>query len=70
MIDKVITSLQDVESMQEINLITGLEFDSTDNWVDLLAFDENPELKKYVKDYEFDALQNGEADYIAFRFDD
>ncbi|MBQ7764304.1 hypothetical protein IJ384_02920 [bacterium] len=70
MIDKVITSLQDVESMQEINLITGLEFDSTDNWVDLSAFDENPELKKYVKDYEFDALQNGEADYIAFRFDD
>ena len=70
MIDKVITSLQDVESMQEINLITGLEFDSTDNWVDLSTFDENPELKKYVKDYEFDALQNGEADYIAFRFDD
>ena len=70
MIDKVITSLQDAENMQEINIITGLDMCKTDNWVDLSTFEENPELKKYINDYEFDALQNGNADYIAFRFDD
>ncbi len=42
---------------------------NTDNWVDLSTFEENPQLKKYVEDYEFDSLQNGEADFIAFRSD-
>ena len=69
MINKVITSLQNADNMQEINLITGLDMLNTDNWVDLSTFEENPQLKKYVEDYEFDSLQNGEADFIAFRSD-
>lgn len=48
MIDKVITSLQDADNMQEINLITGLDMCSTDNWVDLSTFEENTELQKFI----------------------
>lgn len=70
MIDKVITSLQNADNMQEINIITGLDMCKTDNWVDFSIFEENPELKDFVTAYEFEALQNGDADYIAFRFDE
>lgn len=70
MINKVITSLQDADNMQEINTITGLDMFKTDNWVDLSEFEDNPELRKFVSDSEYDALLNGEANYIVFRFDD
>lgn len=70
MIDKVITSLQDADNMQEINLITGLDICSTDNWVDLATFEENPELQQFISADELKALRNKDADYIAFRFDD
>ena len=70
MIDKVITSLQDADNMQEINIITGLDMCKTDNWVDLSTFEENPELKKFVTTDELKALKNKDADYIAFRFDE
>ena len=70
MIDKVITSLQDAYNMQEINLITGLDMCSTDNWVDLSTFEENPELQQFISEDELTALRNKNADYIAFRFDD
>lgn len=70
MIDKVITSLQDADNMQEINLITGLDMCSTDNWVDLSTFEENPELQQFISADELKALRNKDADYIAFRFDD
>lgn len=70
MIDKVITSLQDADNMQEINLITGLDLCSTDNWVDLPTFEENPELQKFISAEELKALRNKDADYVAFRFDD
>ena len=70
MIDKVITSLQDADNMQEINLITGLDMCSTDNWVDLSTFEENPELQQFISADELKALKNKDADYIAFRFDD
>lgn len=70
MIDKVITSLQDADNMQEINLITGLDMCSTDNWVDLATFEENPELQQFISADELKALRNKDADYIAFRFDD
>lgn len=70
MIDRVITSLQDADNMQEINLITGLDMCSTDNWVDYSTFEEYPKLRKYVSADELKALKNKDADYIAFRFDD
>jgi hypothetical protein len=69
MIDKVIMSLQKPDDMETINLITNLDFDSTDNWADLQTFEENPELKKFITDEEFNALKNKDADYIAFRID-
>ena len=69
MINKVITSFQDVDDMEEINRITGLNLFNTDNWCDLSEFEEHPELKMYVGDEEFNLLKNKEADYIAFRID-
>ena len=57
MIDKVITSLQDADNMQEINLITGLDICSTDNWVDLATFEENPELQKEIDEKVREALR-------------
>lgn len=69
MIDKVIMSLQKPDSMEQINSITDLDFDATDNWVDLQTFEEKPELKKFIMDKEFNALKNKDADYIIFRID-
>ncbi|MCD7740502.1 MAG: hypothetical protein LUH11_04050 [Candidatus Gastranaerophilales bacterium] len=70
MINKVITSLQDCDFMEQINTITGLNIFSTDNWVDIEKFEEHPELKKFITNEEFTALLNGNADYIAFRLDE
>lgn len=69
MVDKVITSLQKSDAMEQINTITDINVFATDNWVNLSTFEDNPELKDFVSDYEYDALQNGDADYIAFRID-
>lgn len=69
MIDKVIMSLQKPDSMEQINSITDLHFDATDNWVDLQTFEEKTELKKFITDKEFNALKNKDADYIVFRID-
>lgn len=70
MIDKVITSLQNADNMQEINIITGLDMCKTDNWIDFSIFEENPELQQFISEDELKALKNKDADYIAFRFDD
>ena len=69
MIDKVITSRQKPDDMEEINDITGLEFWNTDNWCDLGEFEEYPELEQFVEKDELNALKEGNADYIAFRID-
>lgn len=69
MIDKVITSFQDVDKMEEINRITGLSLFNNDNWCDLSEFEEHEELQNFITKNEFDALKNGNADYIAFRLD-
>ena len=61
MIDKVITSLQDADNMQEINLITGLDMCATDNWVDLSTFEENPELQQFIS-------EDGEIYVRAYRY--
>jgi len=68
-IDKVIMSLQKPDDMEQINRLTDLEYDNTDNWVDLQTFQEHPELKKFIDEEEFNALKSGEADYIVFRID-
>lgn len=68
-IDKVIMSLQKPYDMEEINRITNLDFDNTDNWVDFSTFKEYPKLSKFISAEELEALQNKEADYIAFRID-
>ena len=68
-IDKVIVSLQDVDDMEKINELTSLSFDTTDNWVDKSTFEEIKELKAFITDEEFKALENKEADFIAFRLD-
>ena len=68
-INKVITSFQDVESMENINILTGLDEFSTDNWCDLGQFEEVPELRKFITDEEFQALKDKSAEYIVFRMD-
>jgi len=69
-ISRVITSLQDWECMEEINSLTGLSNFNTDNWINLETFLENPKLKKFISENEFELLANNEADYIAFRIED
>ena len=69
MIDKVIMSLQKPDDMEKINSITFVDYDATDNWVDLATFEENPKLKKFISKEDFNALKNKDADYIAFRID-
>lgn len=66
---KVITSSQEPDNMERINTITGLNVFDTDNWCDLSQFEDTPELKKFITDEEFKALNEGKADYIAFRID-
>ena len=66
---KVIQSLQDVEDMEKINKMTGLSPFESDNWCDYSVFEENSELKQYVSEEEFEAIKNGNTDYIAFRID-
>ena len=66
---KVITNYKEWEKMEEINNITGVEPFDTDNWCDMDQFELHPELKKYVSEEEFEALKNGQTDYIAFRID-
>lgn len=68
-INKVITSFQDVESMENINILTGLDEFSTDNWCDLGQFEEISELSKFITDEEFQALKDKSAEYIVFRMD-
>lgn len=68
-IDKVIMSLQKQDEMETINSITGLDFDTTDNWVDYATFKEHPKLKKFIDKEELKALKDGKADYVAFRID-
>lgn len=66
---KVIQSLQDVDDMEKINRITGLDDFETDNWCDFGEFEEYPELKQFVTEEEYNALKNENADYVAFRID-
>ena len=68
-INKVITSLQEPDNMEKINTITGLNVFDTDNWCDLSQFECTPELKKFVREEELQALKDKKADYIAFRID-
>lgn len=68
-INKVIVSYQNPDNMEQINKLTSLDFDHTDNWVDYSTFEDKPELQKFIDDEKLQALKNGEADYIAFRID-
>lgn len=68
-IDKVIVSLQELDTMEEINKITGLNVFDTDNWCDLSQFEQYPKLRKYITKEELKALKDKKADYIAFRLD-
>ena len=56
--------------MEEKNSLTGLSNFNTDNWINLETFLENPKLKKFISENEFELLANNEADYIAFRIED
>lgn len=66
---KVIISHQEPDNIERINIITGLNVFNTDNWCDLGQFKDTPELKKFITDEEFKALNEREANYIAFRID-
>ena len=66
---KVIISHQEPDNIERINIITGLNVFNTDNWCDLGQFKDTPELKKFITDEEFKALNVREANYIAFRID-
>ena len=63
---KVIPSYKEWEEMEEI----GVEPFDTDNWCDKDQFELHPELRNFVTEEEFEAIKNGQTDYIAFRIDD
>lgn len=78
--DKVKTVLLKPEDMETVNISTGIDEFSTDNWCDLSEFERVEEdikngdsdktsLKNFVQDTEYEALKNGEIDYIVFRID-
>jgi hypothetical protein len=69
MIYKVVISLQKPTKMQQINYITDIDNDVTDNWVDLQIFEENPELRKFITDKEFNMLKSKTIDCVVFRMD-
>ena len=66
---KVIISHQEPDNIERINIITGLNVFNTDNQCDSGQFKDTPELKKFITDEEFKALNEREANYIAFRID-
>lgn len=69
MIDKVITVFQDVDTMELINELTGINVFATDNWVDYSIFEEYPELQSYVSKDEYNLLATRKIDYIVFRME-
>lgn len=69
MINKVITSYQNVDNMEKINSITDLSAFCIDNWVDFATFEENPILKQFISKEEFELLKSQKADFIVFRID-
>ena len=80
-IDRVITVRLDPDDMEQVNISTGISPFSTDNWCNFSEFEYIEEsinsgdntktnLKKYVSEAQYDALKNGLADYIVFRFND
>ena len=66
---KVIANSQDVEDMEKINKMTGMNEFDTENWCDLEQFELHPKLKDYLTVEEFEELQKGNVDYIAFKVD-
>ena len=68
-IDKVVTVLLDADSMELVNDITGLDFDTTDNWVDLSTVQGHPKLKRFIDRDTINLLKSKSIDYIAFRLD-
>lgn len=68
-IDKVVTILLNADSMELVNDITGLDFDTTDNWIDLSTVKYYPKLKRFIDTDTLDLLKNKSIDYIVFRLD-
>lgn len=67
---KVIPSYKDWEELEKINKIIGGEPFDTEHWCDKYEFEEKPDLKNFIEEEEFQAIQDGTADYVAFRLDD
>ena len=45
-INKVIVSYQNPDNMEQINKLTSLDFDHTDNWVDYSTFEIDDKTKE------------------------
>ena len=69
MIYKVTTILLDGDSMEYVNDITGLDFDATDNWVDLSTVQSYKKLKRFIDRDTLDLLKSKAIDYVVFRLD-
>ena len=68
-IDKVVTVLLDADSMELVNDVTGLDFVTTDNWVDLSTVQGHPKLKRFIDRDTLNLLKSKSIDYIVFRLD-
>ncbi len=68
--DKVVTVQLDPDTMEELNWLTGINPFGTDNWVSKAGFEDYPNIKKLVSDEQYNAIMEGDIDYIAFRIDE
>lgn len=63
---RVVLSIQDYDTMENINKITGSCEFNDENWVNLEVIQEYPNLLEYITDEELNALKNKEIDTVVF----
>lgn len=69
-IDRIAMQYLDIDSMEKVNTITGIDQDHEVNFVDKSVFEEHQQLKEYVENKnKLILLQKGKIDYIVFRLD-
>lgn len=63
---RVVLSIQDYDTMEKINKITGSCEFNDENWVNLEGIEQFPELLEYITDEQLNALKNNEIDTVVF----
>lgn len=69
--NKVKQIFLDIELMEELNKITGLDAFETDNWYDFYAIEQlrSTKLTEQITQEIYNDLKNKTIDYVVFRLD-